>query len=121
MAQLNTEPISCKKKNPIFKNPVPAELLWDFLINNFDNKDKYVLLNKFLFKKTEYNQHIKTFIMNLKPYYHENKEFYIERELNYNKFMTVIRQICNALNIAYASKMVYDKSSYEIEYYIYKT
>jgi len=120
MAQLNTTPISCKKKNPIFKNPVPAELLWDFLLNNFDNKDKYVLLNKFLFKKTEYNEHIKTFIMNLKPYYHENKEFYVERELNYNKFMTVIRQICNVLSIAYASKMVYDKSSYEIEYYIYK-
>ena len=40
--------------------------------------------------------------------------------MNYNYFLTVIRQLCNVYNIVYTSKLIYNKSSYEIEYCVYK-
>jgi hypothetical protein len=40
--------------------------------------------------------------------------------MNYNKFVTVVRQICSVNNLPYTSKIVYNKSNYDILYYIYK-
>ena len=56
--------------------------------------------------------------MNLKPHYHENKEYYIERELNYNKFLTVIRHLSKLYDFVYKKNIKYNNSSYDIEYHI---
>ena len=112
--------ITNKKDNQLFKTKVPIIVLWDFLKNNFIEKDTYFAINKFLYKKTEYNSNILTFTTLLKEYYYASKKKYVERTMNYKNFLTVIRQLCNANNINYESKLVYDKSSYEIEYIIYK-
>ena len=53
------------------------------------------------------------------PYYHISKRKYLERKLTYNSFITVIRQICNFNKITYTSQLKYDKSTYDITYYIY--
>ena len=115
-----TSVISCKKQNQLFKKQVPLNILLDFLKSNFDEKESHFTITKFLYKKTEYNNHIPIFIDAIKEYYYVSKRKYIERELNYNYFLTIIRQLCNAHNITYTSKLVYDKSSYEIEYTIVK-
>ena len=40
-------------------------------------------------------------------------------QLNYSKFMTIIRQICKKNKIAITSQIKYDKSKYCIHYFIY--
>jgi|688.fasta_scaffold544178_3 hypothetical protein len=108
-----------KKVNQLFKSEVPINILLDFLETNFIKNDLYFTINKFLYKKTEYNNNIVTFTSILKEYYYASKKKYVERKMNYNNFLTIIRQLCNANNIKYETKLVYDKSSYEIEYIIY--
>jgi hypothetical protein len=114
--QLNTK----TKDSQNFKSKIPINLLWDYLQTNFIDKDTHFSISKFLYKKTEYNNSIIIFIDSLKEYYYVSKRKYIEGQMNYKKFLTIIRQICNANNINYTTKLVYDKSSYEIEYSIYK-
>ena len=115
-----TELVIKKKNNQNFKTNIPMNILWDYLRDNFIDTDTHFIINKFLYKKTEYNNSINIFIDSLKDYYYESKRKYIERQMNYKNFLTIIRQICNASNINYTSKLVYDKSSYEIEYSVYK-
>jgi len=112
--------INEKKNNQIFKKDVPINTVWTFLEENFEDKDTHFIINKFLYKKTDYNKNLYKFIEFLKDYYYVSKKKYIERDMNYKFFVTIMRQICNAYNITYTSKLVYDKSSYEIEYCIYK-
>lgn len=109
-----------KSLNQNFKSNIPIELLWNFLQDNFIDKDTHFVINKFLYKKTEYNNNITLFIESLKEYYYISKRKYVDRTMTYKNFLTVIRQLCNANNISYTSKLVYDKSSYEIEYSVYK-
>jgi hypothetical protein len=111
--------IKKKRTTQVFKSKVPVELLWDFLKANFEFKDTHYLVNKFLYKKVEYNKNILLFTSSLKEYYHKSKRKYIERTMNYNFFLTILRQLCNSQEIKYTTKLVYDKSSYEIEYYIH--
>lgn len=108
------------KDNQIFKTPVSVTLLWSFLQENFEESETHIQINKFLYKKTEYNQRLTTFIAALKPHYHNSKRKYIDRQMTYNYFLTIIRQLCNSHKIPYTTKLVYDKSSYEIEYTVQK-
>lgn len=108
------------KQNQLFKTEVPIHILWDFLQNNFEDKDTHFIINKFLYKKADYNKNLTAFTESLKEYYNKSKRKYVERTMNYNYFLTIIRQLCNAHNITFTSKLIYDKSTYEIEYYIRK-
>lgn len=108
------------KTNQIFKNSIPLHFLWEFLKANFTETDNHFQLSSYLYHKAEYNQRMFAFISSLKPYYYTNKRKYIERQMNYKGFLTIIRQICNAHHIKYTTKLVYNKSMYEIEYSIYK-
>ena len=108
------------KKNQLFKKNIPINILWDFLKTNFEETESHFIINKFLYKKTDYNKHIPLFVDKIKDYYYASKRKYVNRELNYNYFLTIIRQLCNAHDIIYETKLVYDKSSYEIEYVVYK-
>ena len=109
-----------KKINQLFKKDIPINILLSFLKENFEEKETHFIINKFLYKKTEYNNNISLFISTIKEYYYSSKRKYIQREMNYNYFLTIIRQLCNANGINYTTKLVYDKSSYEIEYSIFK-
>jgi hypothetical protein len=109
-----------KSLNQNFKTTIPIDLLWTFLKDNFIDKDTHFLVNKFLYKKTEYNNNIIVFLESLKEYYYISKRKYVDRTMTYKHFLTVLRQLCNAHNITYTTRLVYDKSSYEIEYCVYK-
>ncbi len=104
----------------LFKTNVPIEILLNFLKLIAEDKENHFLLTKILYKQAEYNNQITDFIESLKPYYYKSKLYYIERKLDYVKFMTIIRQLCNVNNVVYTTKIVYNNSNYEIEYYINK-
>jgi hypothetical protein len=103
----------------IFKNPIPNELLIKLLDEIAIKNDKCYIVNNNVYKKGIFNETIINFINECKPYYHLSKHKYLERKINYNSFVTIIRQICNFNKITYTSQIKYDKSTYDIVYYIY--
>ena len=56
---------------------------------------------------------------NIEKYYYKCKRFYVTRKQTYKTFITILRQICKFKHLAFTSKIKYDKSKYEIVYYIY--
>jgi len=103
----------------IFKQNVPNQLLIELLETIAIKSDKCYVINNNAYKKGLFNDVILNFIENCKPYYHISKRKYLERKLTYNSFVTIIRQICNYNKITYTSQIKYDKSTYDIIYYIY--
>ena len=103
----------------IFKQNVPSDPLFKLLETNCLKNDKHYTLDTISFKKGIFNGTIAEFLGFCKPYYHNSKKKYLERKLNYNFFVTILRQICNSNNITYTSQLKYDKSSYETVYYIF--
>ncbi len=71
------------------------------------------------FKKGIYNGEIAKFFNSCTQYYHLSKRKYLEKKLTQKTFITVLRQICNFNKIIYTSQIKYDKSAYDIVYYIY--
>ena len=56
----------------------------------------------------------------IRPYYYVSKQLkYLDRELTYNNFTTILRQLCNIMEIKYTSTIKYDRSVYNIKYEIY--
>jgi len=103
----------------IFKNNIPNELLINLLDDIAIKSDNCYVLNNNSYKKGIFNETIPKFIADCKPYYHLSKRKYLERKLNYNSFVTIIRQICNFNKITYTSQIKYDRSTYDIMYYIF--
>jgi len=103
----------------IFKNAIPNQLLINLLDDIAVKYEKYYLVNNNSYKKGMFNEVIVTFINECKPYYYLSKRKYLERKMCYKSFITIVRQICNFNNITYTSQIKYDKSTYDIMYYIY--
>ncbi len=106
-------------QSQIFKEQVPNEMLID-LFNSISAKtEKYFIIDINSYKKGIFNGFIEEFILKCTPFYHISKRKYLDRKLTYNSFITIIRQICKFNKIEYTSQIKYDKSNYEIVYYIY--
>ena len=103
----------------IFKKAFPNQLLIKLLDDIAVKTEKCYVLNTNSYKKGMFNDLIMTFIEACNPYYHLSKRKYLERKPTYNSFTTIIRQICNFNKITYTSLIKYDKSTYDIMYYIY--
>lgn len=104
----------------LFIKDISNNILFSLLNKTCTCEDnKYYIWNKVSFKLASYHEYISKFCDEIRPYYHPKKQFYTERKMNYFKFMTIIRQICNANEIQYTSKFEYGKSDYEIVYYIF--
>jgi glycosyltransferase involved in cell wall biosynthesis len=109
----------------------------DTMVKQFEGKIKYIKRNEnygphfcwlegILEAKGEYinllfdDDWIKPkFIEECRPYYHLSKKKYLDTKTTYNSFTTILRQICNFNKIKYVSQIKYDKSKYNIIYYIY--
>ena len=105
----------------LFKNTVDETLLYKFLqeVCNPTDKDYYVVDNS-TFKRSTIIEKLQPFLDSIKDCYHTSKQFYVTRPIKYTSFLTVIRQICKSNCIAYTSKIHYERSNYEIKYYIAK-
>ena len=103
----------------IFKNQIPNNIFFDLLDKICLKNEKHYTFNIYSFKKGIYSQDIQKFIDLCVPYYHISKRKYLERKLTHNSFTTILRQICNFNKITYTSQIKYDKSRYDIIYYIY--
>ena len=103
----------------IFKNMIPNTLLFDLLDKICIKSVKCYMFDNISFKKGIYSGDINKFLEECKPYYHISKRKYLERKLTYNTFTTILRQICNFNKITYTSQIKYDKSNYNIIYYVF--
>ena len=106
----------------IFNSDFSNNILYNFLDIFCVIENNYYILNINCYKKSIFNNdnNIKNFINSIKPYYKKQKIYYLERELNYKNLITIIRHICKYKNIPYRNIIKYDKSKYEIIYYIKK-
>jgi hypothetical protein len=103
----------------IFKSEFPSEKLMTLLEGIAFKHKNYYLFNNAAYKKGILDNSIVEFIKECIPYYHVAKQKYLEKKLSYNTFVTIMRQICNFNKITYTSQIKYDKSLYNIDYYIY--
>ena len=104
----------------LFKENIPMTILYDFLekICVKDSINHWFIFSKSAFKKAEIYDLIIKFKTVIKPYYHTSKQYYVERNLTFIRFTTIIKQICHLNNKEITSKIIYNKSKYEMEYYI---
>jgi hypothetical protein len=103
----------------IFKEHIPNELFIKLLDDIAIKSEKCYVINNDAYKKGIFNNSIEHFITECIQYYHISKRKYLERKITHNSFITIIRQICNFNKITYTSQIKYDKSTYDIIYYIY--
>jgi len=103
----------------IFKNEYPIQALFNFLELYSDKKHNYYYFTKTNFKKAIYEEAVLPYCQSLKEYYYLSKHKYLDKKQTYRSFITIIRQICKCYQLSFTSKIKYDKSNYEIVYYIY--
>jgi hypothetical protein len=103
----------------LFILKIPKDFLFELFEKICIKTDKYYLFDLNAFKKMVFYEYYEEFKKKIKPYYKVNKQFYIERKLLYSSFTNIIRQICKSNNIMYTSKIKYNESVYNIDYYIY--
>ena len=103
----------------IFKNNISPDILITLFQNIAIKTEKCYIINKNVYKKGLFTEHINKFFEDCKPYYYISKRKYLDPPITYNSFVTIIRQICNLNNIKYTTKIKYDKSNYDIIYSIF--
>ncbi len=103
----------------IFKQNFNNEILYNFLEEVAIKKDKCYIINNSVYKRAKYHNLLDSFYESLQPYYHSAKLFYLNRDNSYPRFITIIRQICKFKSISWTSEIKYNKSKYDINYYIY--
>jgi len=103
----------------IFKKSIPNLDFFIFLDTICLRTEKYFLFDLNAFKKLIFYGSYDEFKTDLMEYYYPSKLFYIERELTYNSFTNILRQICKNNNILFTSEVKYINSKYTIIYYIY--
>lgn len=97
---------------------ISLNILYDFLNIFCKVENNYYIFDILIYKKYEYNNYLDKFKYSLNKFYLKKNYFYLNRENSYNNFLTLIRQLCKKLNINYIKKIKYDKSIYNIIYYI---
>jgi hypothetical protein len=103
----------------IFRKLVPHAVLYDLLEKVCLKTDKYYLVDHNAYKKFVYLGLDKQFVEDIIGYYHVSKQFYASREMNYNSFINIVRQICKSNQLMFTSQIKYMESKYSIEYLIF--
>ena len=104
----------------LFKTQVSQEELVAFLKSccDVDYDNNVLIFNNNSYKRAQLAETLQPFLDSIINCYHKSKQHYVSRKMNYTRLITVIRQICKDNKIPYVSKIKYDRSSYEIIYYI---
>jgi NADPH-dependent glutamate synthase beta subunit-like oxidoreductase len=107
--------------NQLFKKKIPSEILVALLESICIKTEKYYLVNHDVYKKGIFTNKIPEFMSSIREYYYLSKQKYVDKKLSYNSFTTVLRQICKHNHLTFGSQIKYDKSNYDIHYYVYFT
>ncbi len=104
----------------LFKTQVSKKSFITFLLSccDVDYENSVVIMNNNSYKRAQLAETLQPFLDSIIECYHKSKQHYVSRKMNYTRLITVIRQICKDNKIPYVSKIKYDRSSYEIIYYI---
>lgn len=103
--------------NQIIKHKI--DFFDDFVKLIGQKENKYIMVNNNNYKIAEYKGLISPFLLRLEPYYYETNKKYLTRKMNYNNFITVLRQISTKNEVVYDSVMKYNHSRHYIEYHFY--
>jgi hypothetical protein len=105
-------------KNQILKKPV--EFFKEYLLTFGTLEQDYILININHFKRAQYGERLKEFLIKVEPYYHHSKKNYVTRpNLTYMNFITILRQISHMNGVFFEYKIKYTNSKHYIEYYFY--
>ena len=110
-----------KTYSQLFKTPIPLNILTDFLFlcSVPDDNKKKIVFDLHAYKRAVYNQILQPFLDACKPFYFASKQKYLSPQpLTFVSVATIIRQICRFHRVSFSKHLVYDKSSYEMVYYI---
>lgn len=112
-----------QKKSQIFISDISSVILYNLLDNIpiANQTDTNYRIDPEIFRQLQYNNHIDHFYSQIKSFYQFNKRFYVEREITYKNFITILRHICRHNNIPYTKQIIYIKSKYSIHYFIDKS
>ena len=102
----------------LFKEIVPYQILLQFLNENCHIEDGFHVFSKVNFRKANFHNRVKPLCESIVNYYHVSKRYYVNRTMDYCRFTTILRQLCRLHNLPYTSRMIYNKSTYDILYYI---
>jgi len=105
----------------LFRRQVPIHILMDLLDKICLKTDKYYLVDMNAYKVLLYNNYQDDFCKKMIDYYHSSKAYYVTRDFSYKSFVNMIRQICKSNDIMYRSNMKYERSQYNIDYFVYFT
>ena len=90
-----------------------------FIEKNCLTENKAYVFDNNIYKKLHFEGKLSKFLESLKKYYYKNKFYYIDpKNISYNRFLTIIRQICNKNNINYEKNIKYIMSKYTVSYSI---
>ena len=106
--------------NQIFKKNIEKDIVISFLKEFAEENEKFYIFSKTSYRQAEYHNAVEPLCQKIKEYYHLSKQYYLNRKLNFSKFVTILRQLCKSAGISYTSRIVYVNSSYNIIYYISK-
>ena len=103
----------------IFNEKISNIDFFNFLKIYCNFEKNFYIFDTNIYKKYIYEkENLKLFINNLKTLYKTKYLFYLNRDLTFNNFSTILRHICKSNNIDYHKKIQYYKNSYNIIYYI---
>jgi hypothetical protein len=105
--------------NQIFKEIPKKELLFNLLDSVCEKNENYYIFNNNSYKLINYKNLMNNFLKCLKYYYHDSKQFYINRNMTFTNFNTILRHLCKCNNIIFFNSLKYINGSYEITYKIY--
>ena len=103
----------------IFRENVPINILNNLLEKICLKTEKYYLIDNNAFRKLVFHKHHEEFLDTILPFYQESKKFYVTRKFTYNSFVNIVRQICKSNGVMFTSKIKYNESKYNIDYFIY--
>ena len=107
------------KPTDIFVKPIDKSILFNLLDKICLRKSKYYVIDKNSYKSMLFTRIHVEFVNQLYEYYNPTKHFYLNRELTYNSFTNIVRQICKNNDIKITSQVRYNKSASNIDFYVY--
>jgi hypothetical protein len=96
----------------IIKPGLSIQVLYD-LLGVYIASNKLFVTNS-LYKKVVSNNTNAIFVQTILPFYHKSKQFYCLRTMTYNRWLTILRQLCKYFKLPYTSTVRYHSSTYDM-------